>query len=309
MERSAFLSVDVDSVASHLHGYGLPEAEPDGKAYDVAIPRILDLLNHHNAECTFFLIAREAARHPGAVRSIIEAGSEVACHSMTHPVPFAVSDKKTRQRELVDSKHVLEDISGRAVSGFRAPSWDVNNQLIAWLAEAGYLYDASAYPSWMLMLLRWSVARRSGSTASGLGLSVRQSVLGNPHPHIVDHGDSRFIEIPIATVPMLRIPYYHTLKAILPRPAFNLLTLLARLRRSSLGYVFHAVDFLEVAADTLDPRISRHPGMSVPLGDKLNAADEALSELSRRGRIRTLESVARELLVHAGRPVAGSVSC
>lgn len=304
MERSAFLSVDVDSVASHLHGYGFPDAEPDGRAYDAAIPRLLDLLARHNARCTFFLIAREAARHPGTVRSIVDAGSEVACHSMTHPVPFTVADRDVRQRELVDSKNALEDLTGTAVSGFRAPSWDVSDQLTAWLAEAGYLYDASAFPSWMLVALRWSVARRSGSTTTGLGLSVRQSIFGTPHPHVVDRGGSNLVEIPIATVPLLRIPYYHTLKSLLPPPAFAALTILARLRRSSLGYVFHAADFLEVAADRLDPRISRHPGMAMSLGEKLRAANESLSELSRRGRIRTLESVARELLVNAGRTVA-----
>lgn len=302
MERTSFLSVDVDSVASHLRGYGFPDAEPDGKAYEKAIPRLLELLARRNARCTFFLIAREAKHHPGIVRSILEAGSEVACHSMTHALPFTCSDGDSRQRELVDSKRLLEDITGKAVAGFRAPSWDVTDQLTAWLAEAGYLYDASAYPSWMLLLLRWTVARRSGSSPSGLGPSVKRSLFGTPHPHVVRRNGTGFAEIPVTTTPLVRIPYYHTMRLVLPPGAFKIVTMLARGRRSSCGYIFHAVDFMEVSADRLDPRISRHPGMTLSLGDKLSRADDALAELSRRGPVRTLESIARDLLAKAGRP-------
>jgi polysaccharide deacetylase family protein (PEP-CTERM system associated) len=51
--------------------------------------------------------------------------------------------------ELHDSRRRLEDLAGRPVRGFRAPTFSVTRQT-AWaldlLAEAGYVYDSSIFP-------------------------------------------------------------------------------------------------------------------------------------------------------------------
>ncbi|MGA9115214.1 MAG: polysaccharide deacetylase family protein [Bacteroidota bacterium] len=296
MMRSAFLSMDVDSVASHLQGYGVTDVPADGKAYERAVPRLLEMLARRNARCTFFLVAREAARHPAAVRSITDSGSEVACHSMTHPVPFLPADPRIRHRELGDAKRLLEDLTGKSVEGFRAPSWNAGPDLNRWLLEEGYLYDASAYPSWMILLLRRSVKSRSGIRGRGAGPGVYAAPFGNPHPHRAETAAGELAEIPIGTIPLLRIPYYHTLRLLIPGRVFRTVDFLAAFRRGAMGYVFHAVDFLDTDRDGLDPRIRRHPGMEKSLEAKLRLAEEALGALSRRGPIGTLEGVARNIL-------------
>ena len=48
-------------------------------------PRILDLLDRHQARATFFLIGERAARHPGLVAEILRRGHEVGHHTHTHP--------------------------------------------------------------------------------------------------------------------------------------------------------------------------------------------------------------------------------
>jgi peptidoglycan/xylan/chitin deacetylase (PgdA/CDA1 family)/membrane-associated phospholipid phosphatase len=49
-------------------------------------PRILDLLDRHQARATFFLVGQRAARHPALVSEISRRGHEIAHHSHTHPV-------------------------------------------------------------------------------------------------------------------------------------------------------------------------------------------------------------------------------
>jgi len=48
-------------------------------------PQTLELLDRHNARATFFVIGREAMRHPGLLRQIRDAGHSVANHTYSHP--------------------------------------------------------------------------------------------------------------------------------------------------------------------------------------------------------------------------------
>jgi len=289
--RLAGLSVDVDSVASHLEGYGFERPPDDGSAYQTAIPRALELFDRLGARATFFLVVAEAEAHTETVQEIIRRGHEVASHSMTHGLPFANLSEERSRSEIVESRALLERISGDRVEGFRAPSWDTDPDLIARLVRAGYRYDASAYPSILLPLLRRSIAARSavGSVRTRSGLW--DGVFGPTGPHRIAAGDGTIYEIPVATTPFARLPYYHTLRYVLPEPVFQLIGAAARSRRGPMTYQFHAVDFLDTGKDQLDPRIARHPGMEVDLHTKLALAEQSVRALSRSHRVVPLRDI------------------
>ena len=104
-------------------------------------------------------------------------------------------------------------------------------------------------------------------------------MFGPTRPHYLSAGSGGVWEIPVCTAPWTRVPYYHTLRFVLPGPVFRGLGVMARRRRGPISYQFHAVDFLSVEADHLDPRIERHPGMDRSLGPKLDLAAAAIDEL------------------------------
>lgn len=292
----ASFSVDIDSVASHLRGYGFTKVSDDGAAYRLAVPRAIEVFNRAGVRGTFFLIAEEAIHHADIVKSIADSGHEVASHSMTHSVPFDWADPRLERSEIVHSKCLLSNISGREVVGFRAPSWDVSRDLLEKLADAGYRYDASAYPSWMMLLLRWSVARRSSRKWKPQFAAVRQGLFGNPLVHVVHSSRGFIAEIPIGTVPLLRLPHYQTLRFLVPGAVSFALSRLAKLRRGPLSYVFHAVDFLDAKRDRLDQRICRHPGMHLALDRKLRLAEASISELLRGRQSMSLAELAEVVL-------------
>jgi peptidoglycan/xylan/chitin deacetylase (PgdA/CDA1 family) len=274
----AGLSVDMDSVASHLEGYGFPRPPDDGVAYTVALPRILELLTRTRARATFFLIADEARNHPEAVRRIVAEGHEVASHSMTHRLPFVDLDPQARQFEINASKALLEDLSGQEVSGFRAPSWDVGPWLISDLVTAGYRYDSSAYPSVFLLVLRAAVALRGQRSRRPSGRRVWSAVRGSRNVELIETDCGSLVEVPMYTIPALRLPYYHTLRFVLPGILFRWIRRIAQVPHQTVWYQFHAVDFLSMG-DRLDRRIARHPGMRLPLGRKLELAADAVQTL------------------------------
>ena len=112
------------------------------------VDRILELLERHRARATFFVLGWVARHERALVERIARAGHEIASHGMTHQMLTRLSPGQVRQ-ELQDSRCLLEDISGRRVLGFRAPTFSIV-QRTAWaleaLVEAGYEYDSSIFP-------------------------------------------------------------------------------------------------------------------------------------------------------------------
>lgn len=66
-------------------------------------PRLLDLLDQHQARATFFLIGQRAARHPHLVAEIARRGHEIAHHTHTHPTATFWSATPTRVHQELDA--------------------------------------------------------------------------------------------------------------------------------------------------------------------------------------------------------------
>ncbi len=112
------------------------------------VERILRLLSDHGASATFFVLGWVARHERDVVRMIAKAGHEIASHGMYHGMLGNLTPEQFRC-ELLDSRGLLEDISGNPVVGFRAPTFSITHKT-AWaidvLAEAGYKYDSSVFP-------------------------------------------------------------------------------------------------------------------------------------------------------------------
>lgn len=112
------------------------------------VARAIEALAQSGSRGTFFVLGELAEEQPDIVRTIARAGHEVACHSYTHALLSEQSPDRTRA-DLERARALLEDLSGQAVVGFRAPSWSVTEQNL-WaldvIAEAGFRYDSSIFP-------------------------------------------------------------------------------------------------------------------------------------------------------------------
>jgi len=93
----------------------------DGPDPDVT-PRVLDLLDRHNARASFFMIGVRAAAHPDLVREVVRRGHDVENHTMRHLHRFAFLGMAGQRRELAEAQAVLTRLSGRAPRLARAPA-------------------------------------------------------------------------------------------------------------------------------------------------------------------------------------------
>ena len=122
----------------------------DGLALRVEdnVLRILDLFAEADVKATFFTLGWVARRNPALMRRIADAGHEIASHGYDHARVFTF-DRADFAEDIRTARAILEDTSGTKVTGYRAPSFSID-QRTPWayieLAEQGYAYSSSVAP-------------------------------------------------------------------------------------------------------------------------------------------------------------------
>jgi polysaccharide deacetylase family protein (PEP-CTERM system associated) len=150
-KQTHVLSVDVEDYFQVEAFAGSVDRKSWDKWPSRAVPnthRVLDLFDRHNAKGTFFFVGWVAERFPHLVREVQSRGHELACHSYWHRTVYSLTPDEFR-KDTRQAKQVIEDATGAAVNGYRAPSWSITKSCL-WaldiLAEEGFTYDSSIYP-------------------------------------------------------------------------------------------------------------------------------------------------------------------
>jgi polysaccharide deacetylase family protein (PEP-CTERM system associated) len=109
---------------------------------------ILQMFAQADVQATFFTLGWVAKRYPALMRRIAEAGHELASHGWDHARVFHM-DRVSFRLDLDMSRKTIEDAAGVRVSGYRAPSFSID-QRTPWayleLAEQGFAYSSSVAP-------------------------------------------------------------------------------------------------------------------------------------------------------------------
>jgi len=124
--------------------------------------KITDLLSEHSTKATFFVLGWVAERHPDLVKDLAQQGHEIASHGYGHELVHTQTPSQFRE-DVRRSKQILEDLIGRSVVGYRAPSFSITSRTkwaIFVLIEEGYRYDSSIYN-------RFQTTERSSVTRAG----------------------------------------------------------------------------------------------------------------------------------------------
>jgi polysaccharide deacetylase family protein (PEP-CTERM system associated) len=108
--------------------------------------RMMEILEARKARATFFVLGWVAERCPDLVRRIAAAGHEVASHGYGHEHVYSLQPSEFRS-DILRSKRYLEDLTGTAVRGYRAPCFSITEWAIPILQDAGFDYDSSVVPT------------------------------------------------------------------------------------------------------------------------------------------------------------------
>lgn len=115
---------------------------------DKTMEEILALFAKKNAKATFFTLGWVAEHHPHIIKAIVDGGHELASHGYGHQRVSSLSRKAFAQ-DIRKTKDLLEQIGGVEITGYRAPSFSINESC-EWaydeLLASGHKYSSSVYP-------------------------------------------------------------------------------------------------------------------------------------------------------------------
>lgn len=109
---------------------------------EVAVPKILALLEKHGIGATFFIPSWVAENYPDAVKSIAAAGHEIGAHGVKHIAPVNLTPDE-EHRVLRESIRVLEGIGGTRPAGYRAPAWAFSGITLELAVAEGFSYSSN----------------------------------------------------------------------------------------------------------------------------------------------------------------------
>ncbi len=288
--RLAAVSVDLDEIHHYYAIHGLPAAERAAHVvYDRAVPRASDWAQSFGLPLTFFVVGRDLERSENAetVRTLSSQGHELANHSYSHHYDLTLRDAAEMAREVAGGIEAIVRATGARPSGFRAPGYLVNDELVRVLASLGVGYDSSVFPSpayyaakaakLLALKLRGRTSHSVRGSSSVLRAPTRPYRLGAPY---WKKGDG-LPELPIQVTPGTRLPYIGTSLVLAGPDGARLMTRTLMLE-PFVNLELHGFDFLGTD-DGLDELVPHQPDARLARSAKLAALSAAVELLRKMG--------------------------
>ena len=303
---SASLSLDLDNKWSYMKTHGDPGWETFPSYLDTVVPRALGFLKERNLKITFFIVGQDAAleKNRDALAQIGLAGHEVGNHSFHHEPWLHLYPEAEIEAELAEAEEAIEQATAQRPVGFRGPGFIFSNEILSVLLRRGYEYDASTFPTYLGPLARayyfmtTKLTREQKQERKELFGKMSEG-LRPVKPYRWKMGDMTLLEIPVTTMPLLKVPihvsYVLYLSVMAPKLAvqyFKMALRLCRLTNTEPSLLLHPLDFLG-AEDISD--LSFFPAMRLPAAKKLEVVSDVLALLAQHYGVLNLKTYARKV--------------
>jgi len=112
------------------------------------VRHLLDLLDELDLKVTLFVLGKFAETFPHLIQDAHERGHEIGSHGHGH-IPIFTQTPDEFRVDVQHSQHLLEDLIGDEVRGYRAPDFSIVQDSL-WalgiLSELNFKYDSSIFP-------------------------------------------------------------------------------------------------------------------------------------------------------------------
>jgi hypothetical protein len=308
--RLASVSLDVDNLWAYMkiHGDAGWEARPS--YLDIFAPAALEALDRVGTTITFFIVGVDAEREENraALRSFTAAGHEVGNHSHEHESWLHLYTPEQLRTEIATAEQAIVAATGQRPVGFRGPGFSWSPELLEVLAERGYLYDASTFPTYLGPLARayyfWTAKltpeqrEERKQLFGGFAEGLRPV---KPYRWRLRGGRS-LLEIPVTTMPVLKAPFHLSYLIYLSRFSEALMRAylatairMCRLTGTEPSFLLHPLDLL--GGDQV-PQLRFFPGMDLDGRRKAQLFHTVLSALKEHFTLVPMGEHARAILAH-----------
>ncbi|EKK04263.1 polysaccharide deacetylase domain protein [Rhodopirellula baltica SH28] len=298
------LSMDLDNKWAYLRAAGHENWESSSSYFDIAVPRIVELLGELDLPLTVFLVGRDldVDEDVRTIRMFDQLPRwEAANHSLNHlPWMHTMSDAEIESEIMTTHDRIVSTIGMRPV-GFRGPGFSCPAEVLRVLIKNQYTYDASIFPTSMAPIARAVFLARTN--LKGEQREKAKKLYGgfasmrNPNRPFMRHekvdGETFPLqEIPVTTLPFLRTPIHFSYVTFLAsfsvtvaKMYFSMSLNLCRMTGTSPSLLLHPPDFLGCEDDT---DMAYFPGMKLKREEKLSFMRWALGKFAREFDVRTM---------------------
>jgi peptidoglycan/xylan/chitin deacetylase (PgdA/CDA1 family) len=287
----ASLSLDLDNKWSYMKTHSDPGWESYPSYLDILVPRVLDFLKERDLTITFFIVGQDAAlaQNHEALQAIAAAGHEIGNHSFKHEQWLHLYTRPEIDADLALAEEHIERVTGHRPKGFRGPGFSLSADTLAVLANRGYVYDCSTFPTFLGPLARMYFFMTARLTPEEK--EERKKLFGTikdglrpAHAYQWDLDDRQLIEIPVTTMPLFKVPfhmsyilYLSVYSTALALTYLRVALTMCRLTNTQPSVLLHPLDFL--GGDEV-PELAFFPAMHLPAAKKLAVVSRALEILA-----------------------------
>jgi peptidoglycan-N-acetylglucosamine deacetylase len=302
----AGLSLDLDNEWSYQKAHADVSWKDYPSYFEVAIPRILSLLDEFGLKITFFIVGKDASleKNHEVLSSIVKAGHDVGNHSFKHEPWLHRYSEAEFEDDLRMAEEAIVRATGARPCGFRGPGYSMFDHALKVLSHCGYLYDSSTLPMVIGPLARayffWTSSFDSQQRQEReLLFGSFRDVLRPLRPYRWRVEKSSILELPLTTYPIVRMPFHMSyvlymskFSPFLAQYYWRSALSMCRLDRLEPNLLLHPLDFMckDDAAS-----IAFFPGMDIPLEAKLERVRKYLKDFTDNYTVLSLNKFATDV--------------
>lgn len=304
----ASLSLDADDLWAYLRTHGEPSWEGRPSYLPRFLPLALDILDELGLKITFFVVGFDAARaeNRAAMSAITARGHEVGNHSFAHECWLHLYTRAQLEDDVARAEEAILAATGQRPLGFRGPGFSWCSALFDVLERRGYRYDASTLPTFLGPLARlyflWTAELSAEERARRAALfgSFRDGLRPVRPYHWQLGGRRSLLEIPVTTIPVVKVPFHLSYLLYLSRFSTRLMAaylrtaiLACQAMRVEPSFLLHPLDLL--GGDQV-PQLAFFPGMEMPGRRKVELFKQVLRTLGEHFQLVPMGAHASALL-------------
>ncbi len=303
----ASLSLDLDNQWSYMKTHGDEGWETFPSYFNLLVPRVVELLHQANLRITFFIVGQDAAleKNHAALRLITDAGHDVGNHSFRHEPWLHLYSEDELEQEIAAAEKYIELATGRRPNCFRGPGFSLSRTVLKVLTRRGYICDASTFPTFMGPFARMYYFMTSKLDKSELAqrdqlFGKMQDGLRPLKPYRIQTEAGSLIEIPVTTMPWIKIPihvsyllYLSVFSPLLAMLYFRMAIAMCKLTGVQLSLLLHPLDFM--GGDDNLPEMAFFPAMNLPAARKLKFMRQIFQILNDHFTIVTMQQHAEAI--------------
>ena len=306
-KQVANISLDLDNQWSYMKIHGDEGWDKYPSYFSIFVPHILDLLDELNLKITFFIVGKDTETEDNRkyLKMITDRGHEVGNHSYHHESWLQSYSYEKIEKEIIDAEEAIENVTGQRPVGFRGPGFSWSKDLLKVLEERGYKFDASTLPTYLGPFARMYYFKKSNLSKEEK--KARSELFGKfsegfrkLKPYQWDLGGGKTLtEIPVTTMPVLKLPFHLSYLIYLGNIApaamklyLNTSITLCKITDTPISFLLHPLDL--IGGDQIKD-LAFFPGMNVSSSKKVEIFKYVIEKLKANYSLYTMSAFQKAL--------------